>query len=240
MYISKFKIRGMTCQGCANTIQKGLNDHPNIVSAEVVLETSELTIGLNQEFNINQIDSILSTLGNYSIIINEPNILLKSISYLDSRRPILLALMIVTITSLSLQSAYGKFDWDNWFTTYMGIFFIVFSFLKLLNVKGFSITFLKYDILAKIIPGFAISYPFIELLLGVAYLTNTLLVAVNMFTLAFMISQSIGVIKVLQNKEEIQCACLGSSINLPITYITLIENLVMISMATYMSCKLII
>ena len=235
---STFTIRGMTCQGCANTIQEGLSTNPDIDSAKVVLETNELTITSNQQMSVQQVDPLLSNLGNYSVVKNKPNLLSKITSYLDSRKPILLALLIVTISSLSLQTAYGTFDWNNWVTTYMGVFFIVFSFLKLLSVKGFSVTFSKYDIFAKKIPMFAVSYPFIELLLGVAFLTQTLLIAANILTLIFMVSQSIGVIKVLQSKQEIQCACLGSSINLPISYLTLLENIVMILMAGYMTYQL--
>ena len=237
---SKFRISGMTCQGCADTIQQGLINDPNINSAKVVLESKELTITSNQQINISQLDSLLSDLGNYSIEKNKPSSLSKVFSYLDSRKPILIALLIVWITSLSLQTSYNSFDLDNLFTTYMGIFFIVFSFLKLLNVKGFSETFSKYDVFAKNIPMFAISYPFIELLLGVAFLTQTLLIPANILTLIFMVSQSIGVIKVLQSKQEIQCACLGSSISLPISYLTLLENVIMILMASYMITQLVI
>jgi len=233
-----FIVDGMTCEGCANKIQEGLSSHPDINTATVLLETNELTITSNQRFSSEQIDSILSGLGNYSVIKDQPSLLSKIISRLESRKPILLALLVVIISSLSLQTAYGTFDLNNWFTTYMGIFFIVFSFLKLLNVKGFSMTFSRYDIFAKKIPGFAVSYPFLELLLGVAFLTQTLLIASNIITLIFMISQSIGVINVLKNKQEIQCACLGSSINLPISNITLLENIVMISMAGYMTYQL--
>ena len=116
---------------------------------------------------------------------------------------------------------------------------MLFSFLKLLNIKGFSLTFSRYDLLGKNIPGFAISYPFLEFCLGVAFLTNSLLIAANLATLIFMISQSIGVGNVLRKKEIIQCACLGSSINLPVSYLTLIENLVMGSMSSYMLFKLL-
>ena len=92
---------------------------------------------------------------------------------------------------------------------------------------------------AKNIPIFAISYPFIELLLGVAFLTQTLLIPANILTLIFMVSQSIGVLKVLQTKQEIQCACLGSSISLPISYLTLLENMIMILMASYMISQMV-
>ena len=54
---STFKIRGMTCQGCANTIQEGLSTNSDIDSAKVVLETNELTITSNQQMSVQQVDS---------------------------------------------------------------------------------------------------------------------------------------------------------------------------------------
>ena len=229
-----FKINGMTCQGCADTIEKGLRGNSSINMAIVSLENNELTIESNQHLSSEQIDSILSSSGNYSVVKDNPSLFSKIISHLESKKPILLALLVVAVSSLSLQTAYGTFDLNNWFTTYMGIFFIVFSFLKLLNVKGFSITFSKYDIFAKRVPGFAVSYPFLEFLLGVSFLTQPILIVSNIITLIFMTSQSIGVMNVLKNKQIIQCACMGSSINLSISYITLLENIVMILMAGYM------
>ena len=89
------------------------------------------------------------------------------------------------------------FSLNKWFMSYMGIFFIIFSFLKLLNVSGFSMTFKKYDLISKIIPGYANSYPFIELALGIIFLTQTqsILIYANTLTLIFMISQTIGIIR---------------------------------------------
>ena len=53
-------------------------------------------------------------------------------------------------------------------------------------------------------------------------------------TLIFMTSQFFGVFISLQKKEVIKCACMGSSINIDISTLTLIENLVMILMSSYM------
>jgi copper chaperone CopZ len=230
-----FKINGMSCQGCVDTIEKGLRGNSSINMATVSLENNELTIESNQHFSFEQIDSILSSFGNYSVVKDNSNLFSKILTHFKSKKPVLLALLVVTVSSLSLQASNKTFDLNNWFVTYMGIFFILFSFLKLLNVKGFSVTFSRYDIFAKRIPGFAVSYPFLEFLLGVAFLTQTILIASNIITLIFMTSQSIGVMNVLKNKQTIQCACMGSSINLPISYITLLENIVMILMAGYMT-----
>ena len=185
------------------------------------------------------IDSIISNLGNYNVKRQNANLLSKFLEHLSSKKPILLALTIVIVSSLSIQTPFQNFDLDNWFITYMGLFFMLFSFLKLLNIKGFSLTFSRYDLLGKNIPGFSISYPFLEFCLGIAFLTNPLLIIANLATLIFMISQSIGVGNVLRKKEIIQCACLGSSINLPVSYLTFIENLVMVSMSSYMLFKLL-
>ena len=118
--------------------------------------------------------------------------------------------------------------------SYMGIFFLIFSFLKLIDVKGFSGSFKKYDLISKIIPGFAITYPFLELFLALAFLSSYFLITSYIMTLIFMTSQFFGVFISLQKKEVIKCACMGSSINIDISTLTLIENLVMILMSSYM------
>ena len=235
----KFQIQGMTCLGCADTIQTRLRKESDVISAEVSFENKELLLDAKVPVDNEYIDSIISNLGNYNVKSQNANLLSKFLEHLSSKKPILLALTIVIVSSLSIQTPFQNFDLDNWFITYMGLFFMLFSFLKLLNIKGFSLTFSRYDLLGKNIPGFSISYPFLEFCLGVAFLTNSLLIAANLATLIFMISQSIGVGNVLRKKEIIQCACLGSSINLPVSYLTLIENLVMVSMSSYMLFKLL-
>ncbi len=230
----KFQIQGMTCLGCADTIQTRLRKESVVISAEVSFENEELLLDSKVPVDNEYIDSIISNLGNYNVKNQDANLLSKFLEHINSKKPILLALTIVIVSSLSIQTPFQNFDLDNWFITYMGLFFMLFSFLKLLNIKGFSLTFSRYDLLGKNIPRFAISYPFLEFCLGIAFLTNSLLITANLATLIFMISQSIGVGNVLRKKEIIQCACLGSSINLPVSYLTLIENVGMVSMSSYM------
>ena len=166
--------------------------------------------------------------------IRDSSLLSTVVEYFFSKKPIFVALSIVVITSFSLQLPSGRFDFNSWMMDYMGIFFVLFSFLKLLNVTGFRNTFKEYDIIAKYIPFFAIGYPFIELGLGLAFLSETFLFVAASGTLLFMISQSIGVVKSLRHSEQIQCACMGSTVNLSISSLTLFENLVMIVMSIYM------
>jgi hypothetical protein len=114
---------------------------------------------------------------------------------------------------------------------FMGLFFIVFSFFKFLDYKGFPDSFKRYDPLAKRIPGYARIYPFIETFLGIAYLAELQLPLVLLITLVILSFTTFGVFRTLIKKSEIECACLGTAIKLPMTEATLIENGVMLTMS---------
>ena len=231
-----YKVEGMTCQGCADNIQSGLKNQSFVTKANVSLQESKLTIEADSGIDINSLNSIVTTLGNYKLRPNTTNIFSEIINYFTSKKPIVIALSIVILSSLALQTSEETFSLNKWFMSYMGIFFIIFSFLKLLNVSGFSMTFKKYDLISKIIPAYATSYPFIELSLGIIFLTQTqsILIYANGFTLIFMISQTIGIIRSLSKSEQIQCACMGSAVDVPLSSLTVAENIIMIAMATYM------
>ena len=114
---------------------------------------------------------------------------------------------------------------------FMGLFFIVFSFFKFLDYKGFPDSFKRYDPLAKRIPGYARIYPFIETFLGIAYLAELELPRVLLITLVILSFTTFGVFRTLIKKSEIECACLGTRMKLPMTEATLIENGVMLTMS---------
>jgi hypothetical protein len=114
---------------------------------------------------------------------------------------------------------------------FMGIFFIVFSFFKFLDYKSFPKSFSMYDPLAKLIPIYGWSYPIIETILGFMFLFRFHLFTAILITIFLLSITTYGVIKTLRNKKEIQCACLGTAIKLPMTVATLIENGIMILMA---------
>ena len=88
-----------------------------------------------------------------------------------------------------------------------------------------------YDPLAKNIPIYGWIYPFIETILGIMFLSRINIILSLVLTIGILGITTLGVIKVLYNKETIQCACLGTAIKLPMTIATLIENSIMIVMA---------
>ena len=117
---------------------------------------------------------------------------------------------------------------------FMGLFYIVFSLFKFLDLKNFSPAFTKYDPIANKIPFYSTIYPFIETLLGLMFLNRIELFIALALTLIILGATSFGVIRILIRKEKIQCACLGTAIKLPMTTATLIENSIMIIMAAWM------
>lgn len=121
----------------------------------------------------------------------------------------------------------------EWF---IGFSMIVLALLKLQNVETFATMFLNYDLLAKRWVPYSYIYPFAEGLAGV------LMVAGALTWLSVPIALFIGTVgaasvfkAVYIDKRELKCACVGGSSNVPLGFISLTENLMMIGMAIWMA-----
>ena len=117
---------------------------------------------------------------------------------------------------------------------FMAGFFLIFSFFKLLNLKGFAESYAMYDIVAKKWNGWGYIYAFTELALGFFFLTGFNPMLTNSVTFGVMTLSIIGVLQAVFNKQKIKCACLGDVFNLPMSTITIIEDLLMIGMSAVM------
>ncbi len=129
------------------------------------------------------------------------------------------------------------------FTTRAGEWFIAFSMcvlamLKLQNVDKFATMFLNYDLLAQRWVPYARIYPFAEGLAGVLMVAGAL--HWLSIPLALFIG-SIGAVSVVQavyvDKREIKCACVGGDSNVPLGFVSLTENVMMVAMALWMLLK---
>ncbi|MEZ6045474.1 MAG: hypothetical protein R3C11_07805 [Planctomycetaceae bacterium] len=134
-----------------------------------------------------------------------------------------------TVGLVELRSE--AFSWPRAMGNFMGGFFLVFSFFKLLNLSGFVMAYQTYDILAKKSVPYAYAYPFIELGLGIGYLTSFAPILVNILTAIVMVLGLAGVTNALVKKQKIQCACLGTVFDLPMTIVTFFEDGIMAAMA---------
>jgi copper chaperone CopZ len=117
---------------------------------------------------------------------------------------------------------------------FMAGFFLVFAFFKLLDVRAFASAYAGYDLLAARWHGWGLVYPFVELALGMAYLANYNPVFTHWATIIVMGFSAIGVIKAVTNKTQIQCACLGTVFKLPMSTVTIVEDVGMVLMAAWM------
>ena len=139
---------------------------------------------------------------------------------------------IIASTIITLQLT--EYTSSNALSFSMGFFFLYFSLFKLLDIKGFIAGYLEYDIISKRIPAWATLVPFIELGLGIAYLLRYEAVLLHLFTLFFSVIIMIGVAEKLSKKEMIHCACLGTVLKVPLTWISLLEYTLMAIMAVAM------
>jgi hypothetical protein len=138
-------------------------------------------------------------------------------------------LLGIFISSLILVKIFTAFSLTNFLRIFMGVFFLVFSIFKLLDLKGFVEAYIGYDVIAKRFKSYAYIYPFLELILALGYFLD--LSVTNYFTVLLMAVSSIGVFKELMRGSKIKCACLGAFIKLPLTTISLTEDVVMGLMA---------
>jgi hypothetical protein len=122
----------------------------------------------------------------------------------------------------------------TWMANFMAGFFLVFSFFKMLDIAAFAKAYQSYDIIAAKAKWYGYVFPFIELGLGIAYLLYSDNELTHLITAIVMFVSLIGVIKSVVQKSEIQCACLGTVFNLPMSYVTIIEDGIMLVMALFM------
>ena len=231
MIVKTYQINGMHCMGCVNKVHKAFISHDNISEADVNLEKSRVKLNMTDLLQLQEIKSLLKNVGEYEILEFQDQINSKEIK-LSTYKPLLLVISFILLISL-LASYKTSFNLMNWMTNFMGGFFIAFSFFKFLDLNGFSNSFATYDIIAKKWKGYGKIYPFIELGLGVAYLLALQSAITNTICILILTASTIGVVQAVLSKKQIQCACLGTVFNLPMSTVTIIENFTMISMAIF-------
>jgi cation transport ATPase len=155
-------------------------------------------------------------------------------SLLTTYWPLLLVFAYLIGLVVIVEVTADNLDWMRAMANFMGGFFIAFSFFKLLDIRSFAAAFQSYDVLARSVYAYGYAYPFIELGLGIAYLTRLAPVMTNLCTLIVMLVGLVGVTQALLQKRAIQCACLGTVFNLPMSKVTFIEDALMAGMALIM------
>jgi cation transport ATPase len=228
-----YQITGMTCSSCEAKVKSALLTLPDVTKAEVTRTTA--TITMEKHIALSELQKAIAAKGNYTISAEHHNETAEQAkSWFETYKPILLIFFYITLTTSLIQFSNHHFDFMVWMQHFMAGFFLVFSFFKLLNLKGFAESYVMYDVLAKRIPVWAYVYAFVELALGIAYTLNFNPFITNLTTLIVMSISIIGVLQSVLNKKKIQCACLGAVFNLPMSTVTIIEDALMVVMSAGM------
>ncbi|MBL4605867.1 MAG: heavy-metal-associated domain-containing protein [Flavobacteriaceae bacterium] len=239
-------INGMTCGGCKSSVEKYLSAIENVTEVSVNLDegVADITMthhiatavfqnSLPEKYTLSEkkksIEPIVTDPSHFEIE--------QEKSKLQQLKPLLLILFYISTASVLMN--YKEWNVGEAMLDFMGLFYIVFSFFKLLDLKGFPDSFRMYDPLAKRLPIYSWVYPFIETTLGVMFLLRIEVDIALIGTLIILGITTIGVTKTLLDKKSIRCACLGTALKLPMTEATFIENAIMIVMAIVMLTNII-
>ena len=242
-----YPISGMTCMTCVNDIYNALAPKVGKDNVQVSLMPPVLGILGKNPPSYQELSSMLPS--KFSILpalgVQNDGSSSPSIEEEEKKSTTFWPLILITLFLLVFTVFLPWVRWEKSgmevMAYFMGGFFVVFSFFKLLNLAGFVRSFKMYDPLARLIPGWAWAYPFLELALGMAYLFNFFPHETSQWswlphalTLLIMGTGLIGVVSSVLNKRKIICACLGTVFNLPMTKVTIIEDTIMVVMAAFM------
>ncbi len=233
-----YTVTGMTCNGCKASVEKALKSVDNVEHVSVDLVASEATVVMKNHISTETFQKALPD--KYQISDKKEKNVFQSASMpleeeksdLQQLFPLFLIFGYITVAAILLN--ISPWNGRSFMLDFMGLFYIVFSFFKLLDLKGFPESFRMYDPLAKMIPAYGWIYPFIELTLGILFLMRLQIPLTLFVTLIVLGITTVGVTKTLLDKKSIQCACLGTALKLPMTKATFIENSIMIIMAIIM------
>lgn len=238
-HTQKFDVTGMTCGGCVATVRKALAGHPDVQEVAVTLAPPEAVLTATAPITAEGLNALLRGT-HYAIADSAKHQAATQApasadphakSWLAIYFPLLLVFAFITGLALSTSFIGGSFDGMRFMAYFMAGFFLAFSFFKLLDLQGFANSYRGYDLLAMRVPAYGYVYPFIELALGVAYLMGFDPWITNVINIVVMGFSTIGVLRAVLNKQQIQCACLGTVFKLPMSTVTIVEDLLMVAMA---------
>lgn len=141
------------------------------------------------------------------------------------------ALIALAISWLSTQSLFTV----RTFELFIAVSMCILGVQKLQDIERFSTMFLNYDLLARRFVRYGYIYPFAETLVGLLMIAGTLIWLAAPIALVIGTIGAISVIKAVYiDKRELKCACVGGNTRVPLGFVSLTENVMMVAMALWM------
>lgn len=181
----------MTCNGCVAKAKSQFLKLSDVIDADVKLDAPQATITMQKHIPLTILQGALNKAGNYKITETKTETHSMPMgegeaSWFNIYKPILLIGAYILAITLLVEAGNVGFVWHHWMQNFMAAFFLVFSFFKMLDLRGFADSYSTYDIIAKQWRSWGIVYAFIELGLGVAYLLRLFPLLTNGVTFVVM------------------------------------------------------
>jgi hypothetical protein len=135
---------------------------------------------------------------------------------------------------LAIAAGFGEMTMRGFMHGFMGVFLFVFALLKIFDLEGFKDGFAMYDLIAKRHSAYGYVYPFIELALAIAFLSFFMPQVTYVATIIVFGFGAIGVVNALRAGIDMDCPCMGNILSVPLSTVTLTEDIAMILMAVVM------
>ncbi len=153
-----------------------------------------------------------------------------------SYRPVLVIFVVAALMAWAASwAAYGSLltiAAAQWFVAFS---MSILALLKLQDLDKFSSMFLNYDLLAQRVVPYSYIYPFAELTAGVLMISGVLSWLSIPVALFIGTIGAVSVVKAVYiDRREIKCACVGGNSNVPLGFVSLTENVMMVAMALWM------
>jgi glutaredoxin len=156
-----------------------------------------------------------------------------------SYRPVIVLFILTALSSVAATYAVsGELLTLRTLQWFIALSMVVLAMLKLQDVEKFSAMFLNYDLLARRWVPYSYIYPYAEALAGVLMIAGALTWVSVPVALLIGTVGAVSVFKAVYiEKRELKCACVGGSSNVPLGFVSLTENLMMIGMAVWMGAE---
>ena len=150
-------------------------------------------------------------------------------------KPIIAIFATTFLMALSTAYALGEFNFVRLIELFIAISMCVLGIQKLRDLEAFSLQFLNYDLLAQKWVKYSYVYPFVEMLAGVAMISGFLTILSAPAAIFIAVINGYSVFKALYiDKRELKCTCVGGNSNVPLGFVSLTENIMMIGMVIWM------
>jgi glutaredoxin len=158
-----------------------------------------------------------------------------------SYQPIIAIFSVAFLMALAVSwYALGTVLSIRAFEWFIAISMCLLAVQKLQDIESFSTMFLNYDLLARRWVRYGYLYPFGEALAGILMIAGALIWLAAPVALFIGTVGAVSVFKAVYiDKRELKCACAGGSSNVPLGFVSLTENVMMITMAIWMPTRML-